>query len=69
MSKKKRIKSLLYCPDCGSAEVTLTHEQAFMANTGEHYCHSIKIQDQDAKASCLDCHWRGERRHLEERPE
>lgn len=49
----------LTCPDCGSNRVTLTHEQSFMANTGEHYCHSVKVQDPDSKASCLDCHWRG----------
>lgn len=49
----------LKCPDCESTEVTLTHEQMFMANTGEHYCHSVKIQDPDSKAVCLDCRWEG----------
>jgi len=43
------------CPDCGSKEVTLTSEQSFMANTLEHYCHSIKVQDSDSKSSCLVC--------------
>jgi hypothetical protein len=47
------------CPDCDSTEVTLTHEQMFMANTGEHYCHSVKIQDPDSKAQCLTCGWMG----------
>lgn len=47
------------CPECGSPEVTLTHEQSFMANTGEHYCHSVKTQDPDAKANCLNCWWLG----------
>lgn len=47
------------CPECGSPEVTLTHEQSFMANTGEHFCHSVKIQDPDAKADCLNCWWQG----------
>jgi predicted nucleic-acid-binding Zn-ribbon protein len=47
------------CPDCASTEVTLTHEQQFMANTGEHYCHSVKIQDSDSKAYCITCGWSG----------
>ena len=47
------------CPECGSESVTLTAEQAFMANTGNHYCHSVKVQDDDAKANCLDCNWSG----------
>jgi len=52
------------CPECGSEEVTLTHEQAFMANTCEHYCHSVKIQDPDSKARCLDCDWTGQHHQL-----
>lgn len=55
------------CPDCGSENVTVTAEQMFMANTGDHYCHSVKTQDRDAKATCLDCNWAGERHHLVER--
>jgi transcription elongation factor Elf1 len=47
------------CPECGSTEVTLTHEQSFMANSGEHYCHSVKIQDSDSQARCIDCGWTG----------
>jgi len=58
----------LTCPHCGSDQVTLTHEQKFMANTGEHWCHIVKIQDHDAKAYCIDCQWEGERHHLNEVP-
>lgn len=47
------------CPECGSEEVTLTAEQSFMANTLEHYCHSVKVQDDNAKARCLECDWTG----------
>ena len=54
----------LVCPSCGSAEVFSTHEQAFMVNTGEHYCHMVKTQDDDSKAGCLNCHWQGARRDL-----
>ena len=46
---------LLTCPECGSDEVTLTAEQTLMANTLEHYCHSVKTQDGNAKAGCLSC--------------
>lgn len=55
---------ILTCPECGSEEVTVTAEQMFMTNTGDHYCHSIKTQDGDAKASCLECQWRGTRQDL-----
>ena len=55
---------LMTCPKCGSAEVVVTAEQMFMANTGEHYCHSVKTQDDDAKALCLACRWRGLRNNL-----
>lgn len=47
------------CPECGSPEVTLTHEQLFMANTLEHYCHSVKVQDPDSDSRCIDCGWNG----------
>ena len=50
---------LLKCPKCGSSNVTLTAETKFMANSGEHYCNSVKTHDMDAKADCLDCHWQG----------
>jgi len=60
-------KTELVCPSCGSNRVTLTAEQMFMANTLEHYCHSVKIQDDEAKASCLNCGWGGRRRCLEEK--
>lgn len=58
----------LRCPRCGSKNCTVTAEQMFMVNTGEHYWHSVKTQDHDAKASCLDCQWNGERHHLTTSP-
>ena len=57
---------ILTCPECGSERVTVTWEQMFMANTGEHYCHSVKTQDADSKATCLDCRWEGQRHQLKE---
>lgn len=52
------------CPECGSENVTVTAEQMFMINSGDHYCHSVKTQDSDAKSKCLECHWAGERKDL-----
>lgn len=55
---------LLRCPECGSPEVTVSHMQRFMANTGEHWVHAVKTQDADSEATCLDCHWVGRRDQL-----
>jgi len=55
----------LRCPECQSEEVALTAEQMFMANTGDHYCHSVKTQDGNAKATCLSCRWTGQHDQLE----
>lgn len=35
-----------------------------MANTGEHYCHSVKTHDANSEATYLDCHWIGRRDQL-----
>jgi hypothetical protein len=63
--KKKPAKCPLYlCPDCHEPDVTLTAEQSFMANTLEHYCFSVKIQDANAQARCIKCGWTGEHSEL-----
>lgn len=54
----------LRCPRCDSTEVTVTAETSFMANTGEHYCHSVKTHDSGAKARCTACGWEGKRHQL-----
>ena len=64
MSKKLN-QYAIKCPDCGGENVTVTAEQMFMINTGDHYCHKIKAQDSDAKCACLNCEWRGVRADLE----
>jgi len=56
--------SELRCPECMSEQVTLQYWQTFMANTMEHYCHSMKPQDDDSPSSCLDCQWTGLHRDL-----
>jgi hypothetical protein len=55
----------LQCPDCNSDRVTLAHIQTFMANTLEHYCHSVKVQDSDSPSRCLECDWRGQHDQLQ----
>lgn len=61
MSEKQ---TTLTCPECSSEEVAVTAEQMFMVNSGDHYCHSVKTQDSDAKATCLSCRWTGKRHQL-----
>lgn len=58
---------LYLCPECGSEHVTTQHIQTFMANTGDHYCHSMKTQDSDSPATCLDCDWKGQRKDFTEK--
>jgi len=58
-----------HCPVCGSDRVHSSHEQAFMVNTGEHYCHMFKTQDPETNAGCLECDWRGQRFQLKEQTE
>ena len=52
------------CPNCGCVDVVTTSEQMFYVNTGEHYCHSVKAHDSDARAKCLECDWEGLRQDL-----
>lgn len=52
-------EQILSCPECKSNDVTVGHIQLFMANTHEHYCHSVKTQDHNSPSSCLDCGWEG----------
>ena len=54
----------LICPECGSEKVTVREERLIDANTYEHYCHSVKAHDADAKAACLNCEWTGLRHQL-----
>jgi hypothetical protein len=57
--------SKLRCPKCMGDDVTLAHIQTFMANTLEHYCHSMKVQDSDSPSTCLDCDWTGQHYQLD----
>lgn len=64
--KTNQVKTVLTCPDCGCDTVTVTEEHSIMVNTLEHYCHSVKAYDNDAKARCLECEWTGQRDQLKE---
>ena len=64
----KEVKAALLCPACESDRVTLAHIQEFMANTLEHYCHSVKTPDADSPARCLACDWRGQHNQLKGYP-
>jgi transcription elongation factor Elf1 len=52
------------CPMCNSDRITVTEEHVIMINTLEHYCHSVKAHDSDAKVSCLECNWSGIKQDL-----
>lgn len=55
------MENILTCPVCASADIAVIAESAWMINTGEFYCHFTKIQDFDAKATCLACRqWNGQ---------
>lgn len=56
----------LRCPDCGRYNTTVTEETTIMANTGRHYCYSVKACDGYARAGCLDCGWVGRRDQLKD---
>jgi len=62
--KNEYNEDMLHCPKCGSQEVTVSHLQRFMANTGDHYCDSVKTQDADSESTCNDCFWKGRRDQL-----
>ena len=57
--------TIFRCPECECTDVTVKHVQSFMVNTGEHYCHSVKIQDAGAESQCLSCGWVGFRSELD----
>lgn len=63
MAKKPK-EPVFVCPKCGSEEVTVAHVQRFMANTGDHYCHSVKTHDSNSESTCLGCGWWGQRSDL-----
>ena len=54
------------CPSCGSSKILVYEETAWWLNTVEHWCHTIKMNDDDAKASCAECEWVGMRSDLVE---
>lgn len=69
MAKQKKADVYYTCPECGSVDVLVYEQTAWklLANGDfEHYCHSVKLHDSYAEASCQDCDWRGVRSDLVE---
>lgn len=56
---------LLLCPECGSSKILGHEETAWWLSTMEHWCQTIKMND-DAKALCTECEWVGMRSDLVE---
>lgn len=68
MPKKQKVKEPVhYCPVCGSDNLLVYEETAFVLNTGEFFCHSTKVHDDDAKVICQDdtCNWAGQLQDVE----
>ncbi len=62
-------ETILLCPHCDGSNVLVVSEDSWFVNTGELFCHSVKTIDDDAKARCFDCEWRGKRKDLRDKPE
>lgn len=60
------MKKIKTCPYCSSQNVIVYEKTAYMVNTLEHYCHSIKAHDSDAEVCCLDCDFEGFNHELKE---
>ena len=52
------------CPDCGGTHLLVYEKTAWWLNTMEFFCHSVKVQDDDAEVYCTECNWKGERKEL-----
>ena len=55
---------IFICPECSCADVIVRAETAYKVNGGDFYCHSVKTQDDNARADCLACRWSGLRSNL-----
>lgn len=59
MAKKSKQQIEFVCPECGSDRVTVEARTKYMANGLDHWCHTVKVQDSNALADCLECEWSG----------
>lgn len=64
MNKVKKEPSTFFCPECNSEKVYARGETLWELNTYMVYCESVKPFDDDAKAECLECKWKGFKRDL-----
>lgn len=53
------------CPVCFHDEIHVTEETTFDVNTGEFFCHSVKMHDGDARVECQNCDWQGQLNQLD----
>jgi hypothetical protein len=53
-----------YCPNCESTWLLVSEHTLFEINTGEFYCHSVKMHDNVAHVKCQSCNWTGKRQDL-----
>jgi ADP-ribose pyrophosphatase YjhB (NUDIX family) len=51
----------LFCPNCNSTDLLVYEKTAYVLNTLEHWCHSVKAHDNEAECYCRDCDWEGNR--------
>ena len=49
------MKSEFVCPNCGSDKLLVREKTSYYLNTMEFFCHSVKVQDSDAKLICKEC--------------
>jgi hypothetical protein len=57
---KKDTEPKYHCPDCHSADLLAYEQTSFDLNTGDFYCHSVKMFDPEARIRCYKgCGWEG----------
>jgi hypothetical protein len=56
------VETKYVCPVCNSSDLFVYEETSWLLNTGEFFCHSVKMWDSNAKVTCResDCEWVGE---------
>jgi 8-oxo-dGTP pyrophosphatase MutT (NUDIX family) len=55
-----------FCPNCNSTNLLVYEKTAYVLNTLEHWCDSVKAGDSDAECYCRDCEWDGNRQSVDE---
>lgn len=53
------VETKYVCPACNSSDLFVYEETCFVLNTGEFFCHSVKLWDSNAKVTCGNCEFEG----------